>query len=284
MQKTVTNNAFRTILMTIGSYRIKSGLVSIDTSYYLSRIQIFSKKSSQLALQPHMKNSPKFIRIIFWILASLGACLLKAGSSIATPGKLLLEENFDGPSLPKLFQVGVGDWQIIENTLRGRQLEKDNHTAFRKIFLDHQDVIYQFDMKIEGPAFSQILINYDLVHIAKCVAKRDQIGIYKIGEERKRVRMASEKRDQGLDPLNGDWKEKTHALDKKIQSLEEGKWYRVSIELLGDQIVMRINGQSLHGSHVGLTEKKTNFGFQAGGLEGYIYYDNIRVWEALPKK
>ncbi len=69
------------------------------------------------------------------------------------PGKLLLEENFDSSELPELFSVGVGDWSIVDGALRGRQLAADKHTAFRKIYLDHKDVIYEYDMKLVGDGF-----------------------------------------------------------------------------------------------------------------------------------
>ena len=70
---------------------------------------------------------------------------------ISRQGSLLLAEDFDtAPTLPEKFTSGVGAWTVMDGALRGQQQPKDKHTAFRKIFLDHQDVIYQFDLKIEG--------------------------------------------------------------------------------------------------------------------------------------
>ena len=225
------------------------------------------------------------MRIAF--LLSLASVLLSAVSyadlAIAKKGKLLLKEDFNGERLPELFTVGVGEWAIVDNTLRGRRLEKDNHTAFRKIFLDHQDVIYQFDLKLEGNGYSQILINYDLSHIAKCVTKTGSVTLYKSYEGKKRRQMAKEGRDPGLDPMKGQWEEKTFAMDAAELSLESGHWYRVTIEMVGDRLGMLVDGVRVSGRHIGITERKTNFGFQAGGLEGYAYYDNIRVWEAVAK-
>jgi hypothetical protein len=54
--------------------------------------------------------------------------------------------------------------------------------------------------------------------------------------------------------------------------------------MIGDRLAMEVDGVRVEGTHIGITEKKTNYGFQAGGMEGYVYYDNIRVWEALPLK
>ena len=220
---------------------------------------------------------------IGWLL-----CLLlltasaRADLELSKPGKLLMEENFDGVDLPELFTVGVGDWAIVDHTLRGRQQAADKHTAFRKIYLDHQDVIYQFDVKMEGDAFSQILINYDLSHLAKCVTRTDSISVFKVYEGGKRKQMAKEGHDPGKDPMKGSWEEKTFAMDTGTVSLKKGKWYRVTIEMIGEVLSMEVDGVRVEGRHIGITEKKTNYGFQAGGMEGYVYYDNIRVWEALP--
>ena len=220
----------------------------------------------------------------------LSLCLLSqlvyAGTEgpLAHRGKLLLQENFDRPELPQLFTVGKGDWKIVDGTLRGRQLAEDRHTAFRKIFLDHHDVIYEYDMKLEGDGFHQLLINWDLVHVAKCVVRYDSLTVFKSKEKKKRLQMEAEKRDQGLDPLEGEWDEPTFAMDQQSIKLEEGKWYHVVVELLGDTLSLRVDGVTVRGRHIGLTEKKDNFGFQAGGLESYTYIDNVRVYQAVAKE
>ena len=89
-------------------------------------------------------------------LANFLVCTFLAGNGkyiLSKPGKLLFKENFDRAGLPELFTVGQGAWEIVDGTLRGRQLAEDNHTAFRKIYLDHHDVIYEYDIKLEGEGF-----------------------------------------------------------------------------------------------------------------------------------
>ena len=209
-----------------------------------------------------------------------------AGSTyqLAKPGKLLLKENFDESELPELFRVGQGRWDIVDGVLRGRQLAADNHTAFRKIYLDHQDVIYEYDMKLEGDGFHRLLINWGLAHIAKAEIHYDRAEVVKIREQGKRDQMTREGHDHGLDPLKGNWDEKTYALNTVPVDLREGNWYHVIIELVGDTISLQVGGKTVVGKHIGLTEKKDNFWFQSGGLESYLYVDNVRVYEASPKK
>jgi len=200
---------------------------------------------------------------------------------LVKPGKLLLEENFDSAQLPYLFRVGKGDWKIVDGALRGRQLAADKHTAFRKIYLDHKDVIYEYDMKLEGDGFHQLLINWDLAHIAKCVVRYESAAVFKIREKKKREQMSKLNHDQGLDPLKGEWDEKTFAMDEVGILIKEGKWHHVVIELVGDTLSLTVDGKTAKGTHIGLSEKKDNFGFQAGGLESYVFIDNVRVYEAV---
>lgn len=208
-------------------------------------------------------------------------CSAGASYQLSNPGKLLLKEDFNRSQLPKRFRVGVGNWEIVDGALRGRQLAADHHTAFRKIYLDHKDVIYEYDMKLEGDGFHQLLINWDLAHIAKCVVRYESASVFKIKEKGKREQMAREKRDQGLDPLRGRWDEATFAMDEAAISIEEGEWHHVVIELVGDTLSLTVDGKTARGRHAGLSEKKDNFGFQAGGFESYVFIDNIRVYEAV---
>ena len=99
----------------------------------------------------------------------------------------LLRESFDSEELPALFTVGKGKWEIVDGALRGQQLAADNHTAFRKIYLDHQHVRYAYDMKLTGEAFHQLLINWGLAHIAKVVIRYEEASVWKIKEANKKL-------------------------------------------------------------------------------------------------
>ncbi|MCM8538498.1 MAG: hypothetical protein NE334_21315 [Lentisphaeraceae bacterium] len=201
---------------------------------------------------------------------------------ISKKGKLLYEENFE--ALTKRLKVGMGQWQIVDGKhIKGKQLKKDKHTAFRKMFLDHQDVIYQFDVKFEGKAYAKLLINYDLVHIANCLIKTDQLVITKLNEYKKRMMMATKAKKQGKPIEEGQWQKKNILLDQKPLSTEKNKWYTVTIELVNDELVATIGDVTVRGKHPGLKERKTNFGIQAAGLDEYVHFDNLKIWEALVK-
>ena len=196
-------------------------------------------------------------------------------------GKLLFEETFESNELPKNLRNGKGEWVMIDGkSIRGKEQEKDHHTAFRKMYLDHQDVIYQFDFKFEKDAFAKLLINYDLVHIADCHIKKNELSISKLGETKKRQMMEDKAKKEGKPIEKGEWQKKSVVLDKKKLTLEDGKWYTVTIEIVGDQLAATVGDLTVRGKHPGLKERKTNFGIQASGLNGYIHFDNLRVWKA----
>ncbi|EMI44194.1 hypothetical protein [Rhodopirellula sp. SWK7] len=195
-------------------------------------------------------------------------------------GELLFEELFIEMT-PRL-STGVGDWQIVDRKfIKGKELAKNKHTAFRKFFLNHQDVIYQFDVRFEGDSYAKLLINYDLVHLANCVIKPTEISITKLGESKKRQLMSAAARKNGLPIEEGPWQKKNILLDSQKMNLTIGQWHTVTVELVGDQLTARVGDVVARGKHPGLTEKKTNFGIQAAGLDDYVHFDNLRVWTAV---
>lgn len=225
----------------------------------------------------------KKLILSFAVLCLPMLAFAKSHYQISEPVRLLLKEDFGSPRFPDLFTVGVGDWAIIDGTLRGRQQPADKHTAFRKIFLDHGDVIYEYDMKLEGEGFTRLMINWDLVHVSKGEIHLDKAQVFKIKEKNKRAQMAAQNRDQGLDPLKGNYEEKTHPVNEAPLQLKRGQWYHVILESVGDKLCLQIDGQTVVGQHLGFTEKKDNFGFQAGGFETKVFIDNVRVFEAIAK-
>jgi len=221
----------------------------------------------------------KFL-IVFIVLCSIS----HSGNKLAlcAKGKLLFEENFESKELPKNFRSGKGEWVMIDGkSIRGKQQEKDKHTAFRKIFLNHQDAIYQFDFKFEKDVYAKFLINYELVHLASCNIKKSELSIIKLSETKKRKMMEEAAIKSGKTIEKGDWEKKNIILDKKPLSLEDNKWYTVTIELIGDLLSATVGEVTVKGRHAGLKERKTNFGIQSAGLNGYTYFDNLRVWKAV---
>jgi hypothetical protein len=63
--------------------------------------------------------------------------------------------------------------------------------------------------------------------------------------------------------------------------LNLGTWHTVVFEILGDEMVGTVNGQSLTGKHPLIASDKHSIMFVMG-VEGSVR--NLKVWEALPKE
>lgn len=58
-----------------------------------------------------------------------------------------------------------------------------------------------------------------------------------------------------------------------------GEWQRVTFEIMGDEMVGTLNGQSLTGSHPLITSEKRSIMFVAG-VEGSVR--DLKIWTAEP--
>jgi hypothetical protein len=218
---------------------------------------------------------PKILLLLCSLIFTLQAT---EPTSTTQKGKLLYEENFE--EMTKRLEVGKGEWTIVDGTsIKGLQLKDDKHTAFRKMFLDHQDVIYQFDIKLTGKSYGRFIINYDLVHLANCNIKQNEISITKNNETKKRQMMAAKAKTLGKPVDTGTWEKKNVLLDKKAVSLKLNQWHTVTISMIGDTLSLQIGDTIIKGSHPGLKERKTNFGIQVAGLEDYVHFDNLKIWQ-----
>ena len=162
------------------------------------------------------------------ILAFLSIGLF-AGEPLAlsSKGELIYEEDFE--QLSERLQVGQGKWQIVDGkSIKGMQQKEDGPTAFRKMFLDHQEVIYQFDFMLEGTAYAKFMINYELVHLANCIIKPDEISISKLNEASKRKQMATLAKKEGKPVVEGDWQKKNIVLAREKVSIKPGQWQTVT--------------------------------------------------------
>jgi hypothetical protein len=220
------------------------------------------------------------IRLTAAVLAH--AALVQAAEPVmAVKGALLLQESFDGRmDLPEIFRTGTGEWSLQDGALRGRELKESHHAAFRKLFLEHRDVVYQVDFKIQGEATARFMINYDLVHLANCTVSKTEFAVTKLAEAAKRAEMEAQAKKNGEPIERGEWQQKPVKFSRPNAGFKEDTWYTLVIELVGDEIVAQLDGMTIHVRHPGLTERKTNFGLQAAGLNGTVFFDNLKVWSA----
>ena len=70
---------------------------------------------------------------------------------LCLPGKVIFQESFSTPSLDSQWTIPKGDWNIIEQALRGSELPADKHSAVIRKEADFpENFIIQFKFRFSG--------------------------------------------------------------------------------------------------------------------------------------
>ena len=180
------------------------------------------------------------------------------------PGKLLLDEPFTKESWEKnwLKSWHKGDWQIVGDQLKVAQIASEGHHP--EIGYGgggpFHNVIAQCKFKYDGAQWMGFGFS-DKEHVARIMIGNDGFELVKmsgIGQTTKGVR---------LDHQNVKW--------------DPTKWYTMTIEVLGNEIIANLDDQYvLYGQADGIDGDKGRFTLIVGGQYGW--YDELKLWEALP--
>jgi len=162
-----------------------------------------------------------------------------------------------------------GHWDVIDGTFRGVQNPDPaiNHPATASYGFDFKNVVIScevrlHDVPMEGRASRSMSI--------RTTDTRDYVCGLRITE----AGMTIEKSDN--DHAGPD---KPVPLGKLTTPVKLGEWQKIVFEILNDELVATLNGQSLTGQHPLIASDKKSIMF-VSGVEGAIR--NFKVWEALP--
>lgn len=187
---------------------------------------------------------------------------------MTTLGKPILDEPFTPESWQKNWgkSWNKGDWQIMGDQLRVAEKPADGHHP--EIGYNPKgsggavlhDVVVQCRFKYDGAKWMGFGFT-DKEHVARIMINNGGFELVKmsgIGGTTKGVK---------LDRQSMDW--------------DKSKWYTLTIELLGNEIIANVDDQHvLYGSAEGLDIDKNRFTLIVGGQHGW--YDELKIWEALP--
>jgi hypothetical protein len=135
-----------------------------------------------------------------------------------------------------------------------------------------RDCIIEMDFKITG-ALSAAHIGFNnsttaagTGHIVRLIPSTNK------GTVLQKDRHSQMKGDLDLSVANSEW------------TIKSDTWYTVLIEAIGDRIVAQIEGgPTLRADHWRFDVLKTSVNLKARGQEGSLSYDQVKIWEALPK-
>lgn len=183
---------------------------------------------------------------------------------MTTLGKPLLDEPFTKESWEKNWGKGwrKGDWQIMGDQLRVAEKAEDGHHPEIGYGTTGPfgNVVVQCKFKYDGAKWMGFGFS-DKEHVARIMINDGGFELVKmsgIGGTTKGVK-----------------------LDRQSMNWDKTKWYTMTIELLGNEIIANVDDQYvLYGTADGLDVKKGRFTLIVGGQYGW--YDELKIWEALP--
>lgn len=222
------------------------------------------------------------------LLAFLTTASLRAEDQptlMTTRGKLLVDQPlnqpipvFDGKS--NGFASGFsgwrwnavprgGKWEIADDAFTGRETAEVHHPATASYGFPFKNVIIQCEVRMNnvplaGRKFRSLSI--------RTTDTKDYVCSILLNEGGMRIQK---------DDNDHDGPDKAVPLGALKTPLKLDQWHTVVFEILGDEMVGTVNGQSLTGRHPLIASDKHSVMFVMG-VEGSVR--NLKAWEALPKE
>jgi hypothetical protein len=199
------------------------------------------------------------------------------------PGKLLVSEDFVKQPPPpegstaqfasgfKGWRCNVvprgGRWEAVDGTFKGTENPAVNHPATASIGFDFKNVVISCEVRMHDVPLDGRKNRFFAVRT--CDAKDYVCSIF-LNETGMRIQK---------DDNDHDGPDKAVPLGALHSPIKLGEWQKVTFEILGDEMVGTLNGQSLTGQHPLIGSEKHSIMFVAG-VEGAVRH--LRVWEAFP--
>ncbi|MEN9576309.1 MAG: hypothetical protein RL514_4164 [Verrucomicrobiota bacterium] len=185
-------------------------------------------------------------------------------TTMSERGKLRFSDDFAGEALKPEWGLLKGKWALVNGALRGTEVETDNHAAVTRNRFDYRNAVIQLSFKLDGCKTASLSLNNQQGHVGRVLLTPKDFTVQR-------------------DKPSKQSAEKAAKLDTKESQLADGQWHTLLVELVGDRMLARVDGKVVaFGEHAGLDTEKKDFGFTVAGSS--LLVDNVRVWEATPKK
>lgn len=198
-------------------------------------------------------------------------------------GKLLVDQDFSAPLKPfdgksNGFASGFdgwrwnavprgGKWAVEDGVFTGRETPEVKHPATASYGFLFKDVVIQCEVRMNNVPMNGR--RYRSLSI-RTVDAKDYVCSIHMSEGG--FRISKDDNDHG-------GPDKAVPLGESKTPLKLDEWHTVVFEILGEEMVGTVDGQSLTGTHPLIGTDKHSLMFVIG-VEGSVR--NLKVWEALP--
>lgn len=204
--------------------------------------------------------------IVTCLLAiSSNVCIADKGTDIspamAKPGKVILSDDFEGPELGNAWVAAKGEWKVKDGAIVARELKSDKHAAVLVCRHKNRDSVVRFSFMLEGKTKGfNFSLNHAKGHLFRVIVV--PTGLI--------VRTDKDKKDESI---------KSELIGQAKGKFEQGKWYTLQVEMVGDRVVaMTDNGLKVAGQHARLDADKPNYRFVM--RDESLSLDDFKAWAA----
>ena len=205
----------------------------------------------------------KTIILACLLTISSGVCLADKNTdisaSMAKPGKVLLSDDFGGAELGKLWAAAKGEWKIKDGAIVAKELKSDEHAAVLTCRQKNRDSVVRFSFRLDGSTKGfNFSLNHAKGHLFRVVVAPTGLT----------VRTDKDKKDASI---------KSELVGRAKGKFEQGKWYTLQVEMVGDKVVaMTDNGLKVTGQNARLDTEKPNYRFVMRGES--LSIDDLKIW------
>lgn len=176
---------------------------------------------------------------------------------LAVPDKLVYENAL--ADKPEGWTAPKGDWKSAEGVLCGAEKPEDNHGAVIRLNKQLTDFIIQYEVKLDGAKGSSLSINDAKGHLARVSIAPTSVRISK-------------------DDHDKDGPDKPALFGLLKADVKPGTWHTVRMEIIGNEMLGKLDDLIACGSHEQLATAKSNIGLTVAGQTAS--FRNLKIWEA----
>jgi len=238
-----------------------------------------------------MMTSPMRVIFLCFIAALAGKTLAAdAPTLLATPGKLVLEDDFSRSEMAPKWKVGKGFFAVKDGVVTAAENPADNHPAFAKATFPFKDIVADFSFELDGAKTLNFTMDdkaYKGSHAGHiCSVSFTPTMVHP--SDAKFGSMKNEVHEKMTDPKTTaqEKKEIQESIKDKSASykvkIEAGTWHQAHVEIAGDEMLVELDGKPVaYLKSEGIDHPTKNMlGFTVAGKSALI--KDVKVWDATP--